>query len=240
MKRKELYVSLDLGLFAVTQTTGLSTLTPEMKTFYDKNLIREAEPELVHDQFAQTRNIPEGGGKKIEFRKYEALPAALTPLTEGVTPAGSSLKVTTVEAEVKQYGDFVQLSDLLILTAIDKNIVEATELLGSQAGRTLDNISRDYMVAGTNVIYGDGTVTSRETITESMKLTVDLVKKAVRALKVQNAKPINGYYWGIIHPDCSYDLTSDEHFIDTVKYKNPERLYRGEIGEIQEIGRAHV
>ncbi len=233
--RKELIV-LDLRLFEdTTNTTGSAGLSAEMKTFYDKQLIREAGPELVHDQFAQTRNIPKNGGKKIEFRKYEQLPKALTPLTEGVTPEGQDMTVTTITAEVKQYGGYIRLSDLLILTAIDNNIVEATTLIGSQAGRTLDTISREVMNAGTNVIYGDGSVEARTAITAAMKLTGEIVKKAVRTLKVQNAKRINGYYVGIIHPDCDYDLTNDERFIDVVKYKNPERIYKGEIGTYEGV-----
>ena len=233
--KKLLYLELCLQTFDNTQTTGTQDLSVEMKTFYDRNLIKNAEPELVHDQFAQTRNIPKNGGKKIEFRKYDSLPKATTALTEGVTPSGRSLKVTNVEAEVKQYGDYVELSDVLILTAIDNNIVEATELLGSQAGRTLDTISREFMVAGTNVIYGDGSVEARENITEAMKLTSLLVKKAARFLKTQNARKVNGSFWGIIHPDCSFDLTNDEQFIGVVKYKNPERIYKGEIGEIHNV-----
>ena len=69
-----------------------------------------------------------------------------------------------------------------------------------------------------------------------MKLTVDMVKRAVRALKVQHAEKIDGYYFGIIHQDCAYDLTSDkERFIDVIKYKNPERIYNGEIGTIEGV-----
>ena len=143
------------------------------------------------------------------------------------------MNVTKIEATVKQYGDFIELSDLLILTAIDNNIVEATTLIGSQAGRTLDTISREVLAAGTNVQYAEGQVTSRAALTPEMKLTVKAVKKAVRFLKKQNAKKINGYYYGIVHPDCSYDLTEDARWIDAVKYKNPERIYNGEIGEIE-------
>ena len=100
--RKELIV-LDLRLFEegdgpVINTTGSAGLSAEMKTFYDKQLIREAGPELVHDQFAQTRNIPKNGGKKIEFRKYEQLPKSISPLTDGVTPEGQDLTVTSISA----------------------------------------------------------------------------------------------------------------------------------------------
>lgn len=233
--KKRLLLNLRLFDAAAGNTTGSDGMTAEMKTYYDKNLIVNAEPELVHDQWAQTRDIPKNGGKKIEFRKYDSLPKALTPLTEGVTPEGKKMNVTTVEAEVAQYGDYISLSDVLILTAIDNNIVEATDLLGSQAGRTLDTISREVMNAGTNVQYAEGQVTSRSALTQDHKLTVKCIKLAARFLKKQNAAKINGKYFAIIHPDCSFDITEDEKFIEITKYKNPERIYNGEIGEVEGV-----
>lgn len=235
MKNELLTLNLRLFDGAPENTTTATGMAVEMKTFYDRTLIENAEPELVHDQWAQTRDIPKNGGKTIEFRKYDQLPKALTPLTEGVTPEGQEMKVTKLEATVKQYGGFVALSDLLILTAIDNNIVEASELIGSQAGRTLDTISREVMNAGTNVQYAEGQVTSRAEITSDMKLTVKAVKMAVRFLKKQNAKRINGYFYGIINPDCSFDLTEDEKFVEVVKYKTPEKIYNGEIGAIEGV-----
>ena len=114
-------------------TTTDPGLSAENKTFYDLALIREAGPELIHDQFGQKRPIPKNGGRKIQFRKYASLPKALTPLTEGITPDGRKLSVTTVEAEVNQYGDYVCLSDVLDLTAIDSNALEATRVLPAAA-----------------------------------------------------------------------------------------------------------
>lgn len=232
---KEMLV-LNLRLFEgpenVTTSSGMKV---EMKVVYDRTLLENAQPALVHDQFAQIRNIPRNGGKTIEFRKYDEFGKALTPLTEGVTPDGQTLNVTKLEATVKQYGGYVALSDLLELTAIDNNIVEASQLLGNQAGKTLDTVSREVLNAGTNVQYADGQVKSRAALTKDHKLTVTAVKKAVRFLKKQNAKKINGYYYAIIHPDCSYDLREDDRFIDAVKYKNPERIYQGEIGEIEGV-----
>lgn len=229
-------IMLNLRLFEGPENTTTSPgMSADMKTYYDRNLIENAEPELVHDQWAQTRDIPKNGGKTIEFRKYDQLKKALTPLTEGVTPEGQTMNVTKIEATVKQYGAYIALSDLLILTAMDNNIVEATTLIGSQAGRTLDTISREVMNAGTNVQYAEGQVSSRSAITYEMKLTPKAVKMAVRTLKKQNAKRIGGYFYSIIHPDCSFDLTEHDRFIDVVKYKNPERIYNGEIGEFEGV-----
>ncbi len=234
-------LNVKLDLFdGNTNITTDSGLTNEMKTFYSDYLIDMAEPELVHDQFGQKHPIPKNGGKTIEFRKYDPLPKALTPLTEGVTPDGQKISMGVVTATVKQYGGFVELSDILLLTAIDNNLVQATKLLGSQAGRTLDTITREVLNGGTNVQYAEGQVTSRGELSytdaeNNMNLTVDAVRKAVRFLKVMNAPRINGYYAGIIHPDCSYDLMSDPKWVNVKTYADPEGIYEGEIGRIEGV-----
>ena len=229
---------LNLQLFAepntnVTTDTGLSV---EMKTFYDMNLIDEAQPNLIHDQFGQKRPIPANGGKKIEFRKFASLPKALTPLTEGVTPDGKKLSASKIEAEVAQYGDYIVHSDILKLTSIDNTIVEATKILGNQAGLTLDTITRNVLQSGTNVYYcpkADGTaVESRGTLDNTCKLTVDVIKRAVAFMKKNNAPKINGDYVAIIHPFVAYDLMSDEAWIEAHKYATPENIYEGEIGKV--------
>ena len=201
---------LDLQLFATAgNTTGSNTtgndLSTEMKTYYSDYLIDMAGPLLVHDQFGQKHPIPKNGGKTIEFRKYSPLAKATTALTEGVTPDGQALDVSAITATVDQYGGWIQLPDMLLLTAIDNNMIQATQLLGDQAGRTLDTVTREVLNGGTNVQYYDGSVASRATLTGSNKLTVDCIFRAVRALKVQNAKPIDGSFVGIIHPDVADD-----------------------------------
>ena len=208
-----------------------NNLEAEMKTYYDKNLIRLAEPYLVHDQIAQKKPIPKGNGKIIEFRKFSQLPKITAPLTEGVTPDGQALDVTKITATVAQYGGYVKVTDMLNLTAIDPIIVETTTLIGSQAGRSLDTISREVFNAGTNVLYAkDGT--GRATLTKDNMLTVTDVRKAVRQLERMNAPKINGNYIGIIHPDVAFDLMSDPTWVDWQKYTSPEKMYKNEIGMI--------
>ena len=212
-------------------------LSAEMKTFYDKTLITLAGTNLVHDQFGQKRPIPKNGGKNIEFRRFSKLPKALSPITEGVTPTGNKLKVAAITARVDQYGDYIEQTDMLELTAIDNTIVEATKELAAQAGSTLDTVVRNELTGGTNVMYGskDGTpATSRADITEAHKLTVKDVFKAAAELKAVNAPKINGSYVAIIHPYVAYDIMQEagDTWVDIQKYKNPEKIYRGEIGEL--------
>ena len=231
---------LNLQLFAEanTQTTNASGLSIEMKTYYSDYLIDNATAKLVHDQFGQKHPIPKNGGKTIEFRKFSPLGKQTTPLQEGVTPDGQTLTVTNVTATVAQYGGYVTLSDILLLTAIDNNLVQATKLLGNQAGATLDTITRDVLNGGTNVIYSGG-VTERgalsggsDNASDNCYLTVEDVKLAVRALKTQNAEKINGDWIGIIHPDVSHDLTNDPAWKDVKTYSDPSDIYEGEIGKI--------
>ena len=235
------YLPVILNLFAgntnVTTDTGLSK---EMKTFYSDYLIDMAEPNLVHDQFGQKHPIPKTGGKIIEFRKYDSLPKALTPLTEGVTPNGQKLSMSVITSNVQQYGGYIELSDILLLTAIDNNLVQAAELRGSQAGRTLDTITRAVLNGGTNVQYAEGQVTARNALVGGQAsgnhyLTVDAVRRAVRFLKVMNAPKINGNYVGIIHPDVSYDLMSDPKWVNVKTYSDPDGIYEGEIGKIEGV-----
>ena len=233
---------LNLQLFATTMTTETGSLSAEMKTFYEKRLLDQAEPLLVHNQFGDKYPIPANNGKKIEFRKYSALPKALTALTEGVTPAGNSLTVTTVEGTVKQYGDWIQLSDMLQMTAIDNNVVQATKLLSSQAGRTLDTVTREVLAGATNVIYApkvvDGAETevlSRSTLTPECVLTPFVVMRAAATLEAMNTPKINGSYVLITHPYCRETLQESPGWVDVVKYKEGNNTFSGEIGKIGDV-----
>ena len=238
MNNRTKNLKLDLQMFATASTqnqnaTSASGMSAEMKTFYEKRLIDQAEPALVHDQFGDPYPIPANGGKNIEFRKYDSLPKATTPLTEGVTPDGQTMNVSTVTAEVKQYGGWVPITDTLQLTAIDNNILQATKIIASQAGRTLDTI----------VIYapkiGEGgaetPVTSRATLDATCQLTSDLIARAATQLKAMNADPIGTSFVGIIHPYVTYELRRDPDWIDVHKYAQPDEIYNGEIGTLHGV-----
>lgn len=137
-------IHMNLQLFAQPANhTGATGMSAEMKTYYEKRLLDQAEPLLVHDQFGDKYPIPANNGKTIEFRKYESLPKATEPLTEGVTPNAQALTVTPMTATVKQYGGWAAITDVLQLTAIDNNITQATKVLASQ-----DHGEREGRVSG--------------------------------------------------------------------------------------------
>lgn len=236
---RDYILQMDLHLFGEpnTNVTTSGGLTDEMKTYYSDYLIDLVEPELVHDLFAQKHKVPGNNGKTIEFRQWDSLPEMTTPLTEGVTPDGQSLSMSTITATVEQYGGYVTLSDMLMLTAIDPALVVATKAIASQAGRTLDTVTREVLNSGTVVQYADGQVTSRGQLSytdakTNCNLTAQAIKKAVRFLESQDAPKINGYYVGIVHPYTKFDLTNDPEWRAPHEYVDTDNIYENEIGEL--------
>lgn len=225
----------------VTTDTGMSV---ENKTFYDKELIRTAGPQLVHDQFAQKRPIPKHGGQSVEFRQFGDLPKALTPLTEGVTPNGKKLSATAKTATVSQYGDYVTISDKLDLTAIDPVALEAVDVIGKQMGLTLDTVTRNKLHQGLQVMYAplrssagaETEVSSRSKLDKSAVLTVKLVQQARTELKAMNVPTFDdGCYVMIIHPYSAYDLKRDPEWRKPHEYADTRQLYNGEVGMVDGV-----
>lgn len=223
-------IKLNIQLFAADT---MSTVSAENQTFYDRCLLERCLPELTFYEDAQKKKIPAGKGTSIEWRKFNSLTPASTPLTEGVTPTGSSLSVTKVEASLKQYGDYVTVSDVLETQAKDPIITETSQLEGEQAGETLNDVIATEISKGTTVRYA-GNATSTATITNTDVLTGALVKKAVRDLSRNDIKTFDdGYYHATISAEQAYDLMSDTAtggWIDANKYTNAMPLLKGEIG----------
>lgn len=214
--------------------TANDDLSPEMKIFYDKNLITLAEPNMIHDQFGQKRPIPGGNGKTIEFRKFNALPAIPEDreLVEGITPDGQNYGVTAKYATVKQYGGYITTTDMLNLTAYDNQMREIMKMLGTQAGKVSDIITREELMKGTNVLFAGGTATARDELTADDKLTVRDVRKATRLLKRVDAPTIDGDYVALIHPDTEFDLMDDPAWVDANHYAGSKKIFEGEIGKM--------
>ena len=236
-------MKMNLQMFAEANTQTTGGLSAEMKTYYGMELLENAKPQLVHNQFAATKGLPAGGGKTVEWRKFGAFDKALKPLTEGVTPDGSGISVSYITKELAQYGDYTTVSDMLDLTAIDDVVLEITDRHGSNMGLTLDTVTRNEIQQGSQVIYapklgadgGQTAVLHRYDLTEGCKLTSELVAKAATQLKKMNAPTFDGKYVCIIHPSVAFDLRQDEAWIAAHQYAAATELFSGEIGELHGV-----
>jgi N4-gp56 family major capsid protein len=154
--------------------------------------------------------------------------------------------VTDVTATVLQYGDYVTLTDVVQMETYDPILTETAEVLGEQAGDTLDQLCRAVLVATTTKQYAS-TATTTATVGAAMKLDRDEVKEAVRTLKGNNAKPLTrmvdpstGYntsplsrcYIGIVHPNTTYDLDDATGWVPVEKYANKSDVMDNEVGSL--------
>lgn len=223
-----------MSINTITNVTGANQLAAEDRTFYERALIERLIPELNFYKDAQKKKLPKNSGRTMNFRKFNSLSVPGSSLTEGTTPTGSNLNVTTVTATVAQEGDFVEISDLIQMTGIDPILTETSELLGEQAGLTIDKRIQSAISSGTNVYFAGGAVTRAglESATTNY-LTGDDIKKLVRKLKNANAKRFaDGFYHMQIDPSIEYDLMSDSAWVDVSKYAKPEQMQKGELGKM--------
>ena len=229
---------------------GRTQIAAEVNNFYDRALLERAVPAFVHNRFAQVRDLPKNAGTDtIKFRRYGNLTAQTTALTAGVTPAGKALSVTDATAVVAWYGDYVTVDDEVQVESYDPILTEAAEILGDQAGDSLDQLCRDVIAAGTTIQYAS-TATATNEVTSAMKINRSEVKQAVRTLRSNNAKPVTmmidpstGYattpigrsFIGIVSEDTLFDLDDAEGWIPVEKYPNKSTVMPDEQGSLANV-----
>lgn len=229
--------------------TDRSVISRENTEFYDRTLLYRAVAYFAHTMFGQVRDIPRNGGTNtIKFRRYGNLAAATTALSEGITPAGSSLSVTDITATVAQYGDYITITDVIDYESKDPVLIEAAEILGDQMGDTIDQLTRDVLAAGTVVTYVGQT--QRQDITTSNLITATEIRKAVRTLKNAKARritkminastgiatePVSAAYIGLVHPDTTYDLQDETGWVPVEKYSSSMKVMENEVGKLNDV-----
>jgi len=230
--------------------TDRTIISAENTSFYDRTLLDRAVPSFIHNRFAQVRDLPSNSGTNvIKFRRYGSLTAQTTALSDGVTPTGKQLSITDITATVLYYGDYVTITDTVLTETLDPILTETAEILGDQAGDSLDQLARDVFVAGASVQYAS-TATATNEITAAMKITREEVKQVVRTLRGGQAKPVTtmidastGYntvpigrsFIGIVSEDVAYDLDDAIGWIPVEKYPNKSNVMEDEIGSLSNV-----
>lgn len=219
--------SLNLNL---TTSQGTQVL---YQPVLNRQLLASVRMNGIHHQFGQKTPIPRGKGKLVAWDKMSPLPKAKKPLEEGITPVGTAINISRVTAVPEQYGAYISITDRMdyFTPNPDPQVLKYNERLADNAAETLDSLTADVLAAGTNVQYAGGK-TSRAGLTADCVLTVDEIRKAVRTLKGNKAKPIDRDFVCIIHTDAAYDLMSDPKWETPHMYSDTKELYNGEIGRL--------
>jgi N4-gp56 family major capsid protein len=228
----------DLQMYADNTTATINTGTGSVATkpaaFYDKMLLEiRRQREFYHKKLAQMRPMPKRAGDTINFRRLGKLAVTTTPLTEGVTPTGDSATVTAISATTKQYGKFMEFSDVVDYQMVDDILKGYTLEQGHQANETLDVLTRDELAAGSSVSYAGGR-TSRDTLAVGDKPTINDFRKIVLQMKKDHVKPaLDGKYAVIISPEVAFDLLDDPKFEKAWEIgQNNKPFITGEVADV--------
>ena len=191
----------------VTAFDGVNTLSGELKTFYDTELLENARVEMFYAQFAKKQALPANHGTTVEWRKWNTF-AKAGQLQEGVIPTGQKFGMSSKTGSINQYGTYATVSDKLEMRAYDDVILGATEEMGASAAETQETLIRDALLVNTNVLYCDnitlatgakaGTPTAPNQMEASDTVmsvfSPDMVAKAVTIMKKNRVPSINGKF----------------------------------------------
>jgi len=208
--------------------------------------LERAKVNMVTSLFAQTKPMPKNKSQKQKFRRYE-YPWGSTPkpLLEGVTPKAGKVKITDIYVDITQYGDLLELTDVVEDTHEDPVLREFSGLLGESASEMLENIRIAHLLSGTNVMFANGSYRSDV----NTKVTKVMLRKIVKFLKIARASRItkmlkssNAYgtvsvkpaFIGLVHPAMTPDIQDLAGFKSVEDYSGISP-YINEIGAIEDI-----
>ena len=237
------YVNANTG--ASEAFDGVNSLSGELKTFYDTELLENARAEMFYAQFAKKQPLPAKHGNTVEWRKWNTF-AKAEKLDEGVIPTGQKFGMSSKTGTIEQYGTYTAITDTLELRAYDDTILGATAEMGASAAETQETLIRDSLLVNTNVLYCDNvsltdgsfvstpeTPSEMEASAQTMSLlTPRMISKAVTKMKKDRVPTIGGKYYAVIHPSVAHDLRECPEWIEAHKYAAPGEIFNGEIGEL--------
>lgn len=230
----------------------VSTTSSDQEKMLAAQLLKRSAFKLVAASLCEKVNMTHGTGLTANFVRYKRMNVPLVALTEGTDPANSSFSLETATVTLDQWGDVITITDQAQLTTKHPLIQQCIELLSDNAARVMDREVQIVWLAGTNVQYGDGSVTTRRTVTAAMKLSDAVIHKAritlvnagtpPRGGPAQDAKQVeakgnvNGgnAYVGVCSPEVIADImatsTSLGTFAATSMYASQKALYNAEVG----------
>ena len=207
------------------------------QVMWDRAIYYPLRAELYFDRFADvgvTDTAPDKGAS-VTFTKFNDLAAATTPLNETTDLDAVALSDAQVSLTLAEYGNAINTSFRVRATSFINLDRPAANIVGYNAGLSLDTIARNIIQAGTGVRYS-GAATSRVTVAATHVLTAANVRRAYVDLSEANVPTFNGYYAAVIHPKVAYDLrgeTGTAGWRDPHVYSQPQQIWNGELGEFE-------
>lgn len=226
--------------------TTTTQIDPAVATYYDRKLLVRGKGYQIHTLFGQERNLPAKSGNTVKFRRYTALSTATIALAEGIQPNGQRMAKTDPTATPRQYGDYVHETDIVELTVEDQNLNVAADVLAQQYGETIDELTRDVLVAGSttrNCAFGSNGQTPTELTTEDIEQITKTMRNTnarfmapmITAATGQGTSPIRAAFWAMAHTFLEDDIEDCTGFKPTVTYSAHGSVLESEYGDIKHV-----
>lgn len=223
---------------AISQASSLST----DQSAYDRLAYFALRSEMLFDQAADVQATNQSmPGSAVIFTIFSELAAATSTLSETADLTPATMGDAQVTVTLAEYGNTVATTAKLRGTSFLDVDAAAANLIGYNAGDSMDQVVRDVLAAGTNVAYGGGGASapsSRVTVQAEDIITANDIRKQTAALRGANVATFNGYYMGYIHPDVSYDLrreTGNASWNAPHVNMDTANIYNGEIGTFESV-----
>jgi N4-gp56 family major capsid protein len=198
--------------------TGTATLGHLQQLFYRKRGLDRLQKKFLFREVCMDDMLPKQVGRTIQFFRYINPAAVTTVTTEGTVGTGLSLTSKVVSATVSQYSSFMTVSDLLKDTAIDPILQAASDLLGYQAGLSVDVIVR-------TIIDAESSSTNQTVLGSNGYLRLADLRNSRHTLQANDVRPFeDNKFKVILHPYVSFDVVNDPSavgYADIVKYTAP-------------------
>lgn len=227
-------------------TTEYGTISQRTAAWAATEMLAHAEPVIVMQPYAQTKQIPKNKAASVKFRRPVPFAAATTPLTEGVAPTARAMAYADVTVALLQYGDVVEITDKVQDLAEDPVLKDATMLCGEQAGETTEALTFGVAKGGSSVFYANGT--GRTDVNTAV--TVTKLRAVTRFLKAQRARfiteklagspnyktePIGQAFLAFGHTDLEADIRGLSGFTPVELYGTGQKALPYEIGKIESL-----
>lgn len=146
-----------------------------------------------------------------------------------------TLSTNTRQITVYEYGNAVATSEFLLQTSFRDVMADAAVLLGRDYATVVDAEERAVLETSTQIVYA-GRVAGRASLASSNILDVRAIKDSVEILSTKNIPKVNGdFYVCFVHPHQSRNLRDDSNWINAAQYGDPDRIFNGEIGRIEDV-----
>lgn len=225
--------------------TKYGDISQRTAAYAAKDMLSHAEPILVLSKFGQNKPLPKNKADTVKFRRPIPFALATTPLQEGVTPSARQMQYEDVPVQIKQYGDIVEITDVVHDLSEDPVLKDATMLCGEQAAETIEVLTWSVIQGGTNVFYANGssrgTVNTKISTTKQRAITRSL--KANRGKKITSmvsaspnysTEPVDAAFIALGHTDLEPDIRDMTGFVPCEKYGSMKALPY-EVGKVEDV-----